>query len=76
MHVFLKIFSGMANSMNSDQTAPSGNVWSESTPFAYYTILSGTLVYKILEHLPDIYITHKREVKGLDPFLPCILINA
>ena len=43
----------MANSVDPDQTAPSGAVWSGSALFAY-AILSATLVYKILGHLPQI----------------------
>ena len=43
----------MANSVDPDQTAPSGAVWSGSKLFAY-AILSDTLVYKILELLPYI----------------------
>ena len=35
----------MANSVDPDQTAPSGAVWSGSTLFAYF-------VYKILGYLP------------------------
>ena len=50
MQVFLKILSVIANSVDPDQTAPSGAVWSGSTQFAY-AILSDTLVYKILGHL-------------------------
>ena len=41
----------MANSVDPDQTAPSGAVWSGPTLFEY-AILSDTLVYKILGHLP------------------------
>ena len=41
----------MANSVDPDQTAPSGWVWSGSALFAY-AILSETLVYKIWGHLP------------------------
>ena len=41
----------MINSVPPDQTAPSGEVWSGSALFAY-AILSETLVYQILEHLP------------------------
>ena len=40
----------MANSEDSDQTAPSGTVWSGSALFAY-VILSETVVFKILRHL-------------------------
>ena len=46
MHLFPKILSGMANSVDPDQTAPSG-----SALFAY-VILSDTLVFEILGHLP------------------------
>ena len=35
MQLFLKIPSGMANSIDPDQTAPSGAVWSGSALFAY-----------------------------------------
>ena len=48
MHLFIKILSGMANSVDPDQTAPSG-----SALFAYVT-LSDTLVFEILGHLPYI----------------------
>ena len=41
----------MANSADPDQIAPSGAVWSGSALFAY-AILSETLVYEILGHLP------------------------
>ena len=50
MQLLLKISSAMANSVDPDQTAPSGAVWSGSTLFAY-TISSETLIYKILGHL-------------------------
>ena len=40
----------MANSVDPDQTAPSGAVWSGLTLFAH-VILSVTLVYEILGHL-------------------------
>ena len=50
MHLFLKILSGMANSVDPDQTAPSGAVWSGSALFAY-VILSETLVFEFLGHL-------------------------
>ena len=50
MQLFLKILSEMANSVDPDQTAPSGAVWSGSALFAYAILLS-TLVYEILEHL-------------------------
>ena len=45
----------MANSVDPDQTAPSGAVWSGSALFAY-TILSVTLVYFWLK-FKDIYRT-------------------
>ena len=41
----------MANSVDPDQTAPKGAVWSGSALFAY-VILLDTLEYKILGHLP------------------------
>ena len=46
----VKILSGMANSVDPDQIAPSGAVWSESAPFAC-AICWETSVYKILECL-------------------------
>ena len=46
VQMFLKILSEMANSVDPDQTAPSGAVWCGSALFAY-AILSYTLVYKI-----------------------------
>ena len=45
MQLFLKMLCGMANSVDPDQTAPSG-----SAQFAYAT-LSDTMVYEILGHL-------------------------
>ena len=47
---FLKIFSGMANSEDPDQTAPSGAVWPGSALFAS-AILLLYLMYEILGHL-------------------------
>ena len=41
----------MTNSEDPDQTASSGAVWSGSAEFAV-VILSETLVYEILGHLP------------------------
>ena len=41
----------MANSVDPDQTAPSGAVWSGSALFAC-VILSETLVFEFLGHLP------------------------
>ena len=43
---FYKIFGGVANSADPDQTAPSGAVWSGSALFAY--AISGKFAYKIL----------------------------
>ena len=42
MQLFLKMLSGMVNSVDPDQTAPSGAVWPGSALFAY-DILSETL---------------------------------
>ena len=50
MQLFLKILSEIANSVDPDQTAPKGAVWSGSTLFAY-SILSDHLVFEILGHL-------------------------
>ena len=47
MYFFLEILSGMANSVDPDQTAPSGAVRFCSVLFAY-AILSDTSVYEIL----------------------------
>ena len=52
MHLLLKILSGMANSVDPDQTFPRGAVFAL---FAY-VILSDTLVFEILGHLA--YIIH------------------
>ena len=51
MQLFLKTLNGMANSVDPDQTAPEGAVWSGSALFAY-AIFSATLVYENLGHLP------------------------
>ena len=40
----------MANSVDPDQSAPVGAIWSEST-LLEYSILSKTLVCEILRHL-------------------------
>ena len=53
----------MANSEDPDQTAPSGAVWSGSALFAY-GILSETLVFQILGHLPY-YIWLKKKKKSI-----------
>ena len=45
MQLFLKILSGMANSVDPDQTASSGPA------LFVYTILSEALVFEILGHL-------------------------
>ena len=50
----------MANSEDPDQTAPSGAVWSGSALFAY-VILSDTLVFEILGHLPYRYFSDEKE---------------
>ena len=50
MQLFLKILSQMAKSVDPDQTAPEGAVWSVSTLFAY-SIFSDHLMFEILGHL-------------------------
>ena len=50
MQLFLEILSGMANSVDPDQTAPSVAVWSGS-PLSACVIMSATLVYKTIGHL-------------------------
>ena len=50
MQLFRKILNEKANSIDPDQTAPSGAVWSGSAMFAY-AILLATLVYEILGDL-------------------------
>ena len=49
----------MTNSVDPDQTAPSGAVWSGYALFAY-VILSETLVFEILGHLPYIDVVWKQ----------------
>ena len=49
MQLFLKILSGMANSVDPDQITPT--VLSGSAMFAY-TVLSETFVYENFGHLP------------------------
>ena len=51
MLVLLKVLSEKANSVDPDQSAPSGALWSGSALFAY-AILFAALVYEILGHLP------------------------
>ena len=51
MQLFLKLFSGMANSVDPDLTAPSEAVLSGSVLLAH-AILLETLVYRILGQLP------------------------
>ena len=51
MQLYLKRFSGLENSVDPDQTAPEGAVWSGSALFTYAT-LSETFVHKISGHLP------------------------
>ena len=58
MQLFHKMPSGMANSVDPDQTAPEA-VWSGSTLFAY-AILSDTLEYEIVQHLQYIVSTWKK----------------
>ena len=50
MQSFLKILSGVAYSVDPDQTAPSGAVLSGSALFAY-ALLSETMGVQILGHL-------------------------
>ena len=78
MQLFLKILSRMVNSVDPDQTAPSGPVSSGSTPSAY-AILSETLVYEILGRFPwrntrkKIFIwTPSVTVLITKTFLPCL----
>ena len=51
MQLFFKILNAIVNSVDPDQTASSGAVWSGSALFVD-VILSETLVYAILGHLP------------------------
>ena len=51
MQLVPKILKGIANSLDPDQTAPEGAVWSGSALFAY-VILSESLVFEFLGHLP------------------------
>ena len=52
MHMFPKLLSGMANSVDLDQTAPSGAARYGTALFPYVIFLSVTLVFEILGHLP------------------------
>ena len=54
----------MANSADPDQTVHSGAVWSESALFEY-VILSDTLVYEILGHLPYHKICFVQKLQGI-----------
>ena len=56
MQLFLKTLSGMAKSVDLDETAHSGAALFGSALFAF-SILSDTLVYKILGHLAYIYVS-------------------
>ena len=51
MQLYHKTLRGIANSIDPDQTTPSGAVWFESILFAY-DILSAIFVYEILGYLP------------------------
>ena len=68
MQHFLKILSEMSNSVDPDQTAPSGAVRSGSAMFTY-AILSETLVYGIFGRLPynNVLITFSFVTDRLQP---------
>ena len=58
----------MANSVDPDQTAPSGAVWSGFALFAY-VILSESLVFEFFGHLPYPFELHQRRyafIKNVD----------
>ena len=57
MLLYLKIFNGMANIVDPDQTVPSEAVWYGSALFAYVIFLE-TLMYEILGHLPYFLLTN------------------
>ena len=61
MKLFLEILSGMANSEDLYQNAPSRAVKSGSALFAY-AILSTTLVYKTLEHFPLLWTEMRKTI--------------
>ena len=50
MHLFHKILGGKANSVDPDQTAPPGAVWSGYALFAY-AISSDKILYEILGYV-------------------------
>ena len=60
----------MAHSVDPDQTAPSGAVWSGSALSAY-VILSETLVYVVLGFRTITVITLKFWAKGIEPVQSC-----
>ena len=62
MQLLLKILSGMANSVDPDQTAPRA-VCSGSAMFGF-AILSDTLVYKILGHFTGLLMYQANLVFG------------
>ena len=58
----------MANSVDPDQTAPDGAVWSGSTLFVY-VILSDALVFEFLGHLPySKYLDRQTSADSVDYF--------
>ena len=57
MQLFLELRSGMAKSVDPDQTTPSGAVWSGSALFAY-AILLATSVYEILGLMTQLCTVH------------------
>ena len=59
MQLLLKTLSEMANSVDPDQTAPLGAVWSGSALFAC-AILLETLVYEILGHLLFVFFFQRK----------------
>ena len=67
--MFPEILSGMANSVDPDQTDPSGAVLSGSALFAY-VILSVTLAFRIIGHCTTIYLLYQQNftIRSLDLF--------